>query len=186
MFLLYSKPLRLGVAFTVDGTQYSSNWLRSSTAEQRASIGITEIPDPFRADDRFYYVTEQDEAPYIINTPKLLEDREEVDEEGNPVYVKVLDNSDPENPVMVDSDERLVTKGLKSNWIAQVKTTAGTMLAATDWMVIRKAERDVPIDADVVTKRAAILAEANRLENAIAACTTVEELIAVVSAQNWE
>jgi hypothetical protein len=53
-------------------------------------------------------------------------------------------------------------------------------------MVIRKAERDVPIDADVVTKRAAILAEANRLENAIAACTTVEELIAVVTAQNWE
>jgi len=98
----------------------------------------------------------------------------------------VLDNSDPANPAMVDSDERLVAKGLKSNWIAQVKVTAGTMLATTDWMVIRKAERDVPIDADVVTKRAAILAEANRLENAIAACTTVEKLIAVVSAQNWE
>jgi len=87
---------------------------------------------------------------------------------------------------MVDSDERLVTKGLKSQWIAQVKDTAGKQLAATDWMVIRKAERDVAIPADVVAKRAAILAEANRLENAIAACTTVEELIAVVTAQNWE
>ena len=115
-----------------------------------------------------------------------LEGFEEVDEDGNPMYVKVLDNSDPANPVMVDSDERLVAKGLKSNWIAQVKATAGGLLAGTDWMVIRKAERDVPIDADVVTKRAAILAEANRLENAIAACTTVEELIAVVTAQNWE
>jgi hypothetical protein len=184
MFLLNSKPLRLGAAFTVDGTQYSSNWLRSSTAEQRASIGITEIPDPFRADDRFYYVTEQDEAPYIINTPKLLEDREEVDKEGNPMYVKVLGEVDGQ-PAMVDSDERLVSKGLKSQWIAQVKITAGTMLAQTDWMVIRKAERDVPIDADVVTKRAAILAEANRLEVAIAACADVEALIAVVNDQRW-
>jgi len=38
----------------------------------------------------------------------------------------------------------------------------------------------------VVAKRAAIVAEADRLEAAITACTTVEELIAVVSAQNWE
>ena len=185
MFLLNSKPLRLGVAFTVDGTQYSSNWLRSSTAEQRASIGITEIPDPFRADDRFYYVTEQDEAPYIINTPKLLEDREEVDAEGNPMYVKVLGEVDGE-PAMVDSDERLVSKGLKSQWVAQVKHTAGTMLATTDWMVIRKAERDVAIPADVVAKRAAIIAEANRLEVAIAACADIEALIAVVGTQRWE
>jgi len=86
---------------------------------------------------------------------------------------------------MTDTDERLVTKGLKSQWIAQVKAIAGTMLATTDWMVIRKAERDVPIDADVVTKRAAILAEANRLEAAIAACADVEALIAVVNDQRW-
>jgi hypothetical protein len=59
------------------------------------------------------------------------------------------------------------------------------MLAATDWMVIRKAERDVAIPADVVAKRAAILAEAERLETAIAACDNVEALIAVVQNQNW-
>ena len=53
-------------------------------------------------------------------------------------------------PAMVDSDERLVAKGLKSNWIAQVKVTAGSMLAGTDWMVIRKAERDVAIPDGVV------------------------------------
>ena len=60
------------------------------------------------------------------------------------------------------------------------------MLASTDWMVIRKAERDVPIDADVAAKRAAILAEANRLEAAISACADVDALITVVSTQNWE
>ena len=178
MYKVNNKPLQLDRAFTLGDIQYPANWLRLSSAEDRAALGITWEAEATRADDRFYWSGD-------INNPKAMEDREEVDEDGNPMYVKVLDKSDPANPVMVDTDERLVTKGLKSNWIAQVKATAGTMLATTDWMVIRKAERDVPIDADVVTKRAAILAEANRLENAIAACTTVEELIAVVTAQNW-
>ena len=176
MYKVNNKPLQLDRAFTLGDIQYPANWLRFSSAEDRAALGITWETEATRADERFYWSGD-------INNPKAMEDREEVDEAGNPLYVQEWD---AEAEVMTDTDERLVTKGLKSNWIAQVKHTAGTMLAATDWMVIRKAERDVPIDADVVTKRAAILAEANRLENAIAACTTVEELIAVVSAQNWE
>lgn len=63
--------------------------------------------------------------------------------------------------------------------------SAGSMLAQTDWMVVRKAERNVAIPADVVTKRAAIVAECDRLEAAIAGCADVPALIAVVSAQNW-
>jgi hypothetical protein len=177
MYKVNNKPLQLDRAFTLGDIQYPANWLRLSSAEDRAALGITWETEAPRADDRFYWNGD-------INNPKAMEDREEVDEDGNPMYVKVLGEVDGE-PAMVDSDERLVTKGLKSQWIAQVKHTAGTMLAGTDWMVIRKAERDVPIDADVVTKRAAILAEANRLENAIAACTTVEELIAVVNDQRW-
>jgi hypothetical protein len=113
-----------------------------------------------------------------------MADREEVDQDGNPMYVKVLGEVDGE-PAMVDSDERLVTKGLKSQWVAQVKHTAGTMLAGSDWMVIRKAERDVAIPDNVVTKRAAIVAEADRLEGAINSCTTVEALIGITSNQNW-
>ena len=178
MYKVNNKPLPLDRAFTLGDIQYPANWLRRSTSIARLALGITWETEPARADDRFYWNGD-------INNPKALEDREEVDEDGNPMYVKVLGEVDGE-PAMVDSDERLVAKGLKSQWIAQVKATAGGLLAGTDWMVIRKAERDVPIDPDVVIKRAAILAEANRLENAIAACTTVEELIAVVTAQNWE
>jgi len=88
-------------------------------------------------------------------------------------------------PAMVDSSERLVTKGLKSQWTAQVKTTAGSMLAETDWYVWRKFERNIDVPASVATKRAAIVAECDRLEAAIAACTDVEALIAVVGSQDW-
>ena len=179
MYKVNNKPLPLDRAFTLGDIQYPANWLRRSTSIARLALGITWETEPARADDRFYWNGD-------INNPKALEDKEEVDQDGNPMYVRVLDNSDPANPAMVDSDERLVTKGLKSNWIAQVKATAGSMLAGSDWMVIRKAERDVAIPAATVAARAAIVAEANRLETAIAACADVAALIEVVSSQNWE
>lgn len=176
MYKVNNKTLPLDRAFTLNDIQYPANWLRRSTSEARATLGITWEAEPARADDRFYWSGD-------ITNPKALEDREEVDQDGNPMYVQEWD---AEAEVMTDTDERLVSKGLKSQWISQVKATAGSMLAGTDWMIIRKAERDVAIPAATVATRAAIVAEANRLETAIAACADVAALIEVVSAQNWE
>jgi hypothetical protein len=78
-----------------------------------------------------------------------------------------------------------ITKGLKSNFIAQVKDTAGKLLNATDWYVIRKAERAIEIPAEVALKRTQIVTESNRLEVDINGATTVEELITVLNNQNW-
>jgi len=178
MFLLNGQPLAIGRAFTHMGIQYPANWLQLSSEAEKAAISITWVADPVRADDRFYWDGD-------VNNPKMMEDREEVDENGDPMWVKVLDNSDPNNPVMVDSTERLVTKGLKSNWIAQVKDTAGKLLAQTDWMVIRKAERNVDMPVKVAERRSAIRAECDRLEAAIAGCADVAALITVVSSQDW-
>jgi len=47
-------------------------------------------------------------------------------------------------------------------------------------MVIRKAERNVEIPGDVMADRAAVLALCAEKEAAIAACTTVEQLMAAV------
>ena len=172
MFQLNGQPISIDRAYTApDGTKYAN--LRDPAI--RSALGVVEVPDPESFDQRFYWG---------VGNPKLLDDREEVDENGDPMFVKVLGEVNGE-PAMVDSDERLVTKGLKSQWIAQVKDTAGKMLAQTDWMVIRKAERDVAIPESVVTTRAAIIAEADRLETAIAGCADVEALIAVVGSQDW-
>jgi hypothetical protein len=141
----------------------------------REQLGVIEVADPEQYDQRFYWG---------VGNPKLLNDREEVDEQGNPVWVQVLGTVDGE-PAMVDSDKRLVTKGLKSQWIAQVKDTAGKMLSATDWMIIRKIERGVELPTNIQAFRTAVLAEANRLEAAIAGCADVEALIAVVATQQW-
>ena len=74
---------------------------------------------------------------------------------------------------------------LVSSWVSQINATANSLLAATDWMIIRKAERKTAIPADVTTYRNDVVTEANRLTDAIKAVTTVEELISVVSSQNW-
>ena len=174
--------------FTVGDKQYSARFIRNSTPEEKLAAGVWDIVDAGRPDDRYYWVTGPSfrvnevnstvEAVYTSNA-KALEDKEEVDEAGNPMYVKVLDNTDPQNPIMVDSEERLVTKGLKSQNIAQVKQTAGSLLAATDWYVVRKADIGTDVPADVVAYRAAVRAEADRLEAAIAAVSSIDGLIAV-------
>lgn len=170
MFQYNGQPISIDAPFTApNGTKYAN--LRDPAV--RSALGVIEVADAPDYDQRFYWG---------VGNPKLLNDREESDEDGNPLFVKIYD---PATESMVDSDERLVTKGLKSQWIAQVKDTAGKMLAQTDWMVIRKAERNVDIPESVATKRAAIVAEADRLETAIASCTNVEQLIVVVSNQNW-
>jgi hypothetical protein len=130
--------------------------------------------DEVRPDDQYYWVTQNEDGSYT-GVPKELEDREESDENGNPLYVKVLGEVDNE-PAMVDSAERLVTKGLKSQWIAKVKHNTNMTLAQTDWYVIRKAERSVDIPADITTYRAAVVAWAESTEAAITAVTTVEQL----------
>jgi len=175
MFQLDNKPLALDTPFTHGGISYPANWLRLASPEERAAIGITEVADAASYDDRFYWG---------VDNPKLLNDREESDEQGNPLYVKVLGEVNGE-PAMVDSSERLVTKGLKSNWSAQIKDTTNKLLSATDWMVIRKFERDVAIPAATVAYRAAVLTECDRLLAAIEGAADVDALAAVVGAQQW-
>ena len=171
--------------FTVGDKQYSARFIRNSTPQEKLDAGVWEVIDQGRPDDRYYWVTGPTyrlnevnstvEAVYTDN-PKALEDRLEVKEDGTPLYVQVYN---PATEQMEDTTEQVVTKGLKSQNIAQVKQTAGSLLAQTDWYVVRKADIGTDVPADVVAYRAAIRAEADRLEAAIAAVTDVAGLIAV-------
>lgn len=155
MFQLDNKPLALDTAFTHNQIQYPANWLRLASPEERAAIGITEVADPEIYDDRFYWG---------VNNPKKIEDETFTSEDGQTTWTQ---------------------KGLKSNWSAQIKDTTNKLLSATDWMVIRKAERDVAIPAETVAYRAAVLAECDRLIAAIQSAADVPALIQVVSTQQW-
>lgn len=134
------------------------------SAQFLADNGVVAVVDGERKDERFYWVTPANPAIQLVNgvptrrytnTAKALEDVTETPE---------------------GSDEEVTTAGLKTQWIAQVKDAANKDLAATDWYVIRKAERDVAIPEDVIDARATIIAACTAKEAAIAEATTVDEL----------
>ena len=75
--------------------------------------------------------------------------------------------------------------GLKKHWTEYIQMIAHNTLVQTDWMVIRKAERDVAIPDATVTYRAAVITECTRLVAAIAGASDVPALIAIVTAQTW-
>ena len=145
--------------FSINGIQFPANWLNHASPEEKASVGLEEVVTVGeKGDDRFYWVGESLVGATLTytNTPKQL-----------------LDNAEDKST------------GLVTSWVNQINTTANSLLAPTDWMIIRKAERKTAIPADVTTYRNDVVTEANRLTDAIKAVTTVEELISVVSSQNW-
>jgi uncharacterized protein YnzC (UPF0291/DUF896 family) len=155
--------------------------------------GALPVVDGERKDERFYWVSfeqfviESDRVLRVYsNTPKQLEDIEAVDVDGNPVYVQVWSASANKGKgAMVNSTERAIQTGLKTQYISQFKESANLHLSPTDWMVIRKAERNVDIPSEVVAKRAAILAECDRLIAAVTAAQDMTTFIAVVQSSNW-
>lgn len=72
MFILNNKPLPIDVPFVHDEVSYPANWLRLSTQEDRNAIGITEVVEQARPDDRFYWVTDNGDGTFTA-TPKDLE-----------------------------------------------------------------------------------------------------------------
>ena len=156
------------------------------SAEFKADHGVMEVVDGEQKDQRFYWVTPANPSLQLVNgvptrvyvnTAKELDDRLEVDENGDPLYVQEYN---PETEQMENTAQRLVTKGLKSQFIAQAKDSANKALAATDWVVVRKAERGVEIPETIAAERAKIIADCEAKEAAIAAATTVDELAQVI------
>lgn len=72
---------------------------------------------------------------------------------------------------------------LKANRVGEVKQTAGTLLAGSDWMVIAEMERERAVADDWAAYRTAVIAECDRLEKEYKAATDIDGLMAVK--QNW-
>jgi hypothetical protein len=149
--------IRVGRSWTNnDGITHPRNWANWSDAD-KAAAGLVWEDDPAPFDSRFYW---------SADVPKNIDDVNEVNENGDP---------------LLDEDGvQVVTKGLKSNAIALVKTQAGGLLAPTDWMVIKAAEvADYSVPADILTYRAAVRTASNTIEAAITACTDLASFMAL-------
>jgi hypothetical protein len=175
-YYLNGTPITEDSDITLNGFTYPYSWLEGTSPSVRASFGIEATGD-INYDTKYYWG---------VDNPKILEDREEVDLEGNPLYVKVFDPTAGDSGEMVDTETRLVTKGLKTTCTAEIKSITNNLLKPTDYYILRNAVEELEIPQQVVAERAAIIAESDRVTTAIAAVTTVEELIAVMESVSWE
>jgi len=160
MYKYNGKIIRAGRAWSSDAGHHPANWMLLSD-EKKAEIGLVYEADPVVAsfDNRFYWAA---------GIERALEDVNETNEDGTP---------------MLDIDgNQVVTKGLKSNAIAQTKKTAAGLLAPTDWMVVRSAENGTDIPADTLAYRANVRAASNNIEAAISAVTTHAAFMALYDA----
>ena len=142
-FKLNGNTLPTDVAFkTSDGTQYPANWLRLSSAEEKAAIGITEVEDPKIYDYRFYNSDGSAKSLVDVNATYTEDDPEGTYKKGD-----LIKNPD---------GTQLVYYGVKTVLIKEEKRLASGLLGQYDWYVTRKSEKGTAIPDAIITYRDAI------------------------------
>lgn len=149
-----SRALPLDIPWEYNDVQYPANWLRLSSSQDRAMLGISWVADGAAAqswDQRFFWG---------VGNPKQLDDKTET----------------------VDGVE-VKTTGLKTQWKAQQDQIASSLLAPSDWRVVKELEVNSSFAAAKTafptswqTYRAAVRTSCNTRQTEIDACTTVDEL----------
>lgn len=148
-----SKIIREGRSWTNDdGVTHPSNW-HIWSADEKAAAGLTEVTPETPPDSRLYTWGYQADGVTISKTAKSLTDVGLVDSDGNAV------NDDDGNQIM--------QPGVRSQLKAEVKSQQGSLLAETDWAVVRKADKGTAIPSNIQTWRDAIRAKAAAMESAI-------------------
>ena len=158
------KTIRPGQQFTdADGTTHPGSWYTYSV-EQKTAIGITEIVQQPHPNSVLYNWGYNDDGT-VTSTAKALDDINEVDENGD--------------PLLDDNGVQVVTKGVKSNLIGEVRTQQGSLLSQTDWALVRKVDTSVSVPANIQTWRDAIRTKATAMEDAITAAADTDAVSAL-------
>ena len=155
-YYIGSRAIALDVPFTdTDGVQRPANWLRNSSARDRELLGIVwQQPTDAGYDQRFFWG---------VGNPKQLNDEPAVDQDGNELgYTQT---------------------GLKTQWKSTQEQIAQSLLAPSDWRVVKELEVNSSFSAAKTafptswqTYRAAVRTSCNTRQTEIDACTTVDEL----------
>lgn len=148
-----SKTIREGRSWTDDdGITHPSNW-HIWSADEKAAAGLIEVTPETPPDSRLYTWGYQTDGVTISKTAKSLTDVGLVDSDGNAV------NDDDGNQIM--------EPGVRSQLKAEVKAQQASLLAETDWAIVRKADNNTAVPANIQTYRDAIRTKATEMETAI-------------------
>ena len=179
-YMLEGRKLRPGRPFkNADGMQFPGNWLKLTSDEEKAAVGITWEADPAPFDSQYYYSAGN---PRPIEDIALTNNVGRVDADGNPVLdadgSQIIDSS----PALDSDGNQIYSPGLQSKLVADQARIAGQILSSTDWYAVRKAETSKAIPAAIKTYRAAVRTACDARQAEIAAVSTTEELEALMKA----
>ena len=164
---------------SIGDTQYPKQIFQWSKEELQA-IGIypVRIDTTNKKDEAWYintnitYAVDGDEVvgTYGTATAKEIEDRNEVDDDNNPL----LDND----------GNQIVTKGLKTIKKEMINNQCAGILQPSDWRVIKAKETSTTMDSGWKTWRASVRTKCNSMQTQIDGATNVDELKALFEYTN--
>ena len=147
------KIIREGSSWVdINRIKHPRNWHIWSEDEKKA-MGLEEIiPDPIPNSITWWWT--QDADGKVTKTAKELNDINAT-------------NADTGELLKDEKGNQVVTLGVKSVLIDQVKHQQGNFLSQTDWAIIRKADKGTAIPSNIQTWRDAIRTKATEMEDAI-------------------
>ena len=166
-------------AITIGGIQHPKDIFARWTPAELKAIGIYEyIEVGANPDNRFYTqgaesIAVDDSAGTVTKTwaqvDKSLADynQQTTNDDGDEVDAED-ENGDP-----------IVISGLKTKAKNQAKSTAGSLLASSDWYAIRAAEGGAAVPSDVATYRAAVRTKSGAIEDAIDGASDMAAFVAL-------
>ena len=134
-YYIGTRGLPMDIPWEHNDVQYPANWLRLSSSQDRAELGITWGDVAEYYDQKFYWGFDAD---------------------GNLIPKTYVD--------------------LQANWVAQTKHTANTMLAPSDWRVIKAKETSKTMNSGWKTWRQTIRTECGTKVTAIEDCAKIGDV----------
>ena len=160
---------------TIGDIQYPQNIHSLWSESDLNAIGIYTVvyDNTNKRDENWYTNTNQTlafaggvvTASYGTATAKLLEDRNEVDED--------------DNPLLDDNGNQVVTKGLKTVKKKIFDRQAAGMLSKYDWYIIRNTEASTAIPSAITDYRTAVRAKCNSMQAQVDGAADMDALAAL-------
>jgi hypothetical protein len=124
------------------------------------------------------------DAPFTLNDKQYPANwlRLTTEEEKNAAGIRWKPDPEPvDHRFFWDTGIPKDLKGLKTQWVAQQKQIAATLLAPTDWYITRLVETETDIPADILSYRSEVREVCGLREVEIEACETTDDLASIVT-----
>ena len=157
--------------------RYSTKIYSLWSVDEKKAIGLYEVEhdDTKKKDEEWYINTDQTiaykttgdkvVASYGNATAKAIDDRNEVDDNGD--------------PLLDDKGNQVITKGLKTIKKELIDNQCAGLLASSDWRVVKAKETETEMDSGWKTWRASVRTKCNSMQTEIDNASDVDALAAL-------